>query len=170
MGKYTIIGRQRNGTIISGYILRENATGRIGAFPKETVYRLAIDKQINDVITQEYNGRITMKGTKYKISDLPNYDENGKIIPREQKSEMNAPKMIINGKVVDGKNVVAYRVARVVNGVVTHQTILDRDSVIKYAKSGAIANVRYQKSNGADILRGVDCNLAKLPIIEKSYA
>ena len=166
MSRYTIIGRQRNGTVILGYILKDEQTGNIGVFPKETVYRLAMNKQINDVITQEYNGKITMKGTKYRISDLPNYDVNGNLIAKEQRNEENKPYLILNGKCIDGKNIVAYRMAMIEGGRVVKEVIVDRRKVMEYAQRGIIANARYQKSNGADILRGVDCKLSSLPIVQ----
>ena len=166
MDKFTIIGRQRNGTTIDGYILRDNETGEVRPYPKRTVYEYAFRKLISDVIVQEYKGKITMKGTKYKISELPCYDEFGNRINKQDTNENLKPKVILNGKCTDGKNIVAYRVAMVIGGVVTNQKLISRAKVMELAKSGAISNARYQQSNGVGILRGVDCKLANLPNVE----
>lgn len=163
MCKYTILGRQRNGTVVVGYVVKDEETNRIGIFSKEDVYRLALAKQINDVVTQNYNGKITMKGTKYRISDLPNYDMDGNIIHSDRQVTESKPQLYLNGKYVDGKNITAYRVAMVENGRVVKEATICRDKVMEFAQRGMIANARHQKSNGIDILRGVGCKLSALP-------
>lgn len=170
MSKYTIIGRQKNGTTIDGYILRDNATGAILPFPKNQVYKLALNKMISDVTAQVYQGRVTMKGTKYRISELPCYDVHGNKISKGNEQYVSKPKVIINGKCTDGKNVTGYRVAVVVDGIIQRQSVLNREKVMELARNGMISNARYQTSNGIGILRGVDCKLANLPNVEYEMA
>lgn len=160
---FTIIGRQTNGTKVDGYILRDLSTNRLVIKSKEEVYELAKNKQIEDVITQEYKGRVILKGTKSKISQLPNYDANGNRVHNEDC--VNKQIVIANGRVMDGKNIVAYKLALIERNMIKKEVMVSRDEMIDLASRGAITNVRHQKSNGEDILRGIGCKLSELPII-----
>lgn len=162
MSKYRIIGRQRFGTNVLKYILNEIGTSNIISIEKEKVYALAFNKQIADVIIQNYNGKINMKGVGYKISDLPCYDEEGNKI-RHDNDKNTKPLVKITGKCADGKSIKAYRISVIDCGRVINERIIPREKVMDLAKNGMISNVRYQRSNGTDILRGVDCKLSELP-------
>lgn len=168
MSKYTIVGRKKNGTFVVGYVLRDNETGAIGAMPRDEVYTLAFNNLISDVNIQEYNGKITMRGTKTKISDLPVYDDNGSIIKSTQAENVNI--LALTGKVMSGKNVIGYRITAYTNGKAAGSKIVNRDTVVRLAKDGKIYGVRYQMSNGVDILRGVEYSISKLPNIQAPVA
>lgn len=163
MGEYTLVGRQTSGTNVIGYIVMENRSGCVMPMRKEIVYKLALNKQISDVVAQNYKGKITMKGVKYKISELPVYDSNGNIIQDSEPQENK--KIYIVYKVVNGKNTLAYGIEIRVGNRTVNSAVLSRDTIIKLAKQGAIENARYQSSNGKDILRGVRCNIAELPSV-----
>lgn len=167
MGKYNIVGRQVNGTNTVGYLVVDVATNRRGVLPRDMVYKLAIDKQINDVIAQVYNGKVVMKGVKQKITELPRYDMAGNRI--ESPSAMEALRyMKLSGKVMSGKAVVGYQVCLFEGNKILKKCILPRPKVINLVKQGSIANARYQSSNGKGLIRGVGCNLAQLPVISES--
>ena len=109
-----------------------------------------------------------MRGTKTKISDLPVYDDNGSIIKSTQAENVNI--LALTGKVMSGKNVIGYRVTAYTNGKAAGSKIVNRDTVVRLAKDGKIYGVRYQMSNGVDILRGVEYSISKLPNIQAPVA
>lgn len=160
MREYTLVGRQTSGTQVIGYVVIENKTGCVMPMLRDTVYKLALNKKITDVTAQEYLGKITMKGNHFKISELPEYDQHGKIVKPASNGEK---KLYIVYKVVDGKSTIGYGINVVQNGVVINTAILKREQVLQLAKAGAIANARSQYSNGKIILRGVDCNINSMP-------
>lgn len=165
MNELRIIGRQTNGTHVLGYILQERISGVIKPASKETTYKLALEKHIENVVAQVYNGKISMKGVNFKVSSLPNYDQNGNLIRNNSENTEQTRKLYLTGRKVDGNTTLGYNVALVVNGKIVRETYLSRQEVMECAQSGMIANARHQKSNGKDILRGVDCNINKLPLI-----
>lgn len=164
MNKYTIIGRKKSGTFVVGYVLRNNETGATGVMSRDDVYTLAFNNLISDVSIQEYNGKITMRGTKTKISELPVYDDNGSIVKSTQPGNVNI--LALTGKVMSGKNVIGYRITAYTNGKAAGSKVVNRDTVMRLAKDGKIYGVRYQMSNGVDILRGVEYSISKLPNIQ----
>lgn len=172
MKTYKIIGRQRESTTITKYVLVENETGKIITASKEEVYKAAFNKLIEGVSIQRYNGKIIMKGIGFKISELPSYDEAGNILNKSSgKDGIQKSKVLITGKYCSGKNIIGYRISIIDRGELIKESILPRDKVIQLAKNGLITNVRCQSSNGENILRGINCNLSKLPQVKvEEYA
>ena len=163
---YTIIGRIKEGTVVVGYVLRDNASGETSFFERNAVYKMAMNKEISDVTVQIYNNKVNMKGTKCAISSLPCYDRNGNLIEKANDSKEPKQYMFLNGRVMDGKSVIAYRIAVVENGKIVKQGIFDRKRVFDIARTGVITNVRYQQCNGVGILRGLNCKLSNLPVVK----
>lgn len=163
---YTIIGRQTSGVEVTGYVVKENSTGAIKLIPKDGVYIMALSKQISNVTAQKFKDKIVMKGIGTKLSDLPKYDKDGRLIEKAEKGNNNKLRITITGKVVQGKGIVAYRVHYVNPSIQkSGDVILPKNKVFKYAKDGYITNARFQESNGKGILRGIDCRLASLPMV-----
>lgn len=163
MGEFTLIGRQTSGANVIGYVLISNTNRKILRLSKEEVYKLAMEKKISDVVAQEYNGRVNMRGTKYKISSLPNYDDKGKIIDKETKEKLPRQRILLTTRLTSGKNTIGYGLTLVQHGGIIKEVMLSREKVMELAKKGFIDNARYQSSNGKDILRGVGCNINGLP-------
>lgn len=163
MRPYTIMGRQVKGTKVIGYILYKVDTNETICLPRDDVYKLAMNKQVNDVTAQEYNGAITIKGTKHKLNSLPKYDINGKLLSNNNTEDQINVSIIY--KIVNGKNIIGYGIEVKSGDNIIKSTTLSKEDVIVMAKQGIISNVRYQRNNGKDILRGVGCNMSDIPSI-----
>lgn len=162
--KYMVIGRYVSGVNVLGYVLRRNSDGETQLFSRSEVEVMAFKKQIGNMSAQRYKGRIVIKGTDCRLSDLPNYDSNGNIISSEIKSGDKNEAIYITARVLDGKNITGYMVSLICNGVPVGNKSISRDKVIELAKMGHIANARVQMSGSNYVLRGHNCKLAKLPI------
>ena len=166
MIRYSLLGRQREGTSIIGYILNDNVNNQIVTVTKNKAYELAFNKMIKDVTIQYYNGKIIMKGIGFKVSELPDYDLKGNLIVKNEPVVRETKKVLLTGKYFDGKNIAGYKITVVLGNTILQEYMASREKVMELAAKGLITNARYQKSNGVGILRGVDCKLSQLPLIE----
>ena len=113
--KYMVIGRYVSGVNVLGYVLRRNSDGETQLFSRSEVEVMAFKKQIGNMSAQRYKGRIVIKGTDCRLSDLPNYDSNGNIISSEIKSGDKNEAIYITARVLDGKNITGYMVSLICN-------------------------------------------------------
>lgn len=162
--KYMVIGRYVSGVSVLGYVLRRNSDGDVSLYSRGEVEIMASKKQIGNITTQKYKGKIIMKGTDCKLTDLPNYDINCNIISDSIKSGSKHEAIYITARILDGKTTTGYMVSLICNGVSVGNKTVSREKVIELAKMGHIANARVQMSGKSAVLRGHNCELAKLPI------
>ncbi|MBR1453578.1 MAG: hypothetical protein IJ593_02920 [Lachnospiraceae bacterium] len=162
---YEIIGRQTDGVKVSGYVLHNCMTGVNEIVTRDECYSMAMNKQIKNITVQIYDGKVTMKGVNYKVSELPRYDMNGnRIVIEEAPKVVN--KIFVTGKIYNGKHIDKYRVTLFTNGKPVDNRIITKDELYELAAKGKIANARCQKLNNEYILRGINYNLSKLPVLE----
>ena len=163
MTKYKLVGRCLDGVRVEGYIVQELKTGRTVFAPKDTVDKLALSRQIENCVTQKYNGEIKIKGKGCKIVNLPLCDKNGRLIGRDNKvKEKEKGDWEIVGRIMNKQRTLGYRL-RYNDGYNMKVTDKRRDDVILMAKHKLISNARVQLSKGESILRGVGCELTQLP-------
>lgn len=160
--RYIVIGRYTEGVSILGYMVQDLATGEKAVLNRKNVEMLALNKNIENVTAQVYNGKVIMKGSNCKLSELPKYDKHGNLITATQKQPTVTEEIIITDRIGDGKTITGYVVALINNGVKCSEARLSREKVMELARDGKIANARVQMSNGKPVLRGVKCELAKL--------
>lgn len=165
---YTIIGRVMNGVEVEGYILEECSTKQRRYECKKTTYLLALSKQINNAQAQKSNGAIVMKGTNgCKLINLRKYNKDGTPVSTDGKDGVRKVLLTLTGKIIQGKGILGYTATYIDTATgAKGGTVLTRSQAMECARLGVITNARYQKSNGAEILRGVDYKLASLPIVK----
>ena len=152
--KYSIIARYMDGVRVIGYMLEDTNGGHV-RMSKQAVEKLALNKQIINCTAQRYDNGVVLKGIGCKISQLKNIclsckeskkvDKRGEIVKR----------------VINGKNTIGY-VILTYNG---DSKTISRDKTLEFARNGAFKNARAQMSKNEILLRGVNCELAKLPIV-----
>jgi len=159
---YYIIARYMDGVRVVGYEV-ESVEGHRDRMTKRQVEELALNKQIINCTAQKYTNpkknkeTVVLKGVGCKLSDLPTIRLN-------KKSGEIDKRGVIVARIVDGKNTVSYAI-RKYNGEITS---VSRDNTMLLARKGALKNARAQRSKGELLMRGVKCDLAKLPIVKES--
>lgn len=162
--EYNIVGRVTEGTSVVGYMVKSEYTGSQGFLTKKAVEEMALNKQINNVSVQYYNGKVMLKGRGCKLSSLPNYDRSEHLIEKEiPKVEDVNEEIVITGRCLGVKGKSHYIITLISNGKKIKSRVIDREYALKLAKEGSISNARVQLSNGTPVLRGVNCDLAHLP-------
>ena len=155
---YNIIGRYMDGVRVVGYEL-ESTDGERLRLPKKVVEELALNKQIINCTAQKYTnpntGELTvvLKGVDCKLSSLPY------VSMKKSKKKIDKRGVIVE-RLVEGKNTVGY-VVQLHNG---ERKSFRREQIMELARKGSLKNARAQMFKGQLLLRGVDCELAKLPI------
>lgn len=159
--EYRIVGRYMKGVEVLGYHLVDRV-GRDGFAKKEAVYELALDNNISNCKAQLYNGVIVLKGVGCKLSELPVMDVDTKRIRGRGVENTRVRLYRISGRIFKGKQVIGYRIT----DINRNESDIRKSDAILLAKSGSIENARVQMNNGKEILRGVNCDLAQLPLIQ----
>lgn len=165
--RYIAIGRYTEGVNVLGYVLQDILTGNKALVSRQEVEMMAINRAIGNISAQVYDGKIIMKGLNCKLSELANYDSNGNIISRQSKKSENSEDIVITARIIEGKSTVGYVVALRNNGAKCEEKRVSREQILNLARRGYISNARVQMSNGKPVLRGVNCELAKLPSTKK---
>lgn len=156
---YCIIGRYMDGVRVIGYEM-ESVDGQRDRMTKRQVEELALNKQVINCTAQKYinpktnEETIVLKGVGCKLSSLPYISLN------KNKGKVDKRGLIIE-RIVDGKNTLGY-VVELHSGEVKNIT---REQTMMLARKGSLKNARAQMSRGELLLRGVKCDLAKLPVI-----
>ena len=161
---YAIVGRYMDGVRVIGYDLETVGEGKRLRLPKKAVETLALNKQIINCTAQKYTDpktnkvMVVLKGVGCKISDLPCININK---PEKKDKRAVIVKRIVEGKYTYGYTVLTYS---------GEERDLTREQVMELARRGALKNARAQMLKGKLLLRGVNCELAKLPIKKVSEA
>lgn len=161
--RYIAIGRYTEGVNVLGYVLKELSSGSTALVCRQEVENLAINRLVSNISAQIYGGKIIMKGLNCKLSELTNYDSTGNIISKQSKKLENKEDIVISARIIEGKSTIGYVVTLRSNGIKCGEKRLSRDKVLELARNGYISNARVQMSNSKPVLRGVNCELAKLP-------
>lgn len=164
------IGRYTEGVNVLGYIIKDLSTGESKLLPRADVEKLALDKKICNITAQVYCGKILIKGIDCKLSSLPNYDSKGRLIDKTENVNRKQEGLMVTARIMNGKSTTGYVLALLTNGAKCGEKRLSKDKVIQLAEDGHIMNLRVQKSNGKYVLRGVNCELAKLPSIKQNVS
>lgn len=165
--KYIVIGRYAEGVNVLGYVLQDTITGQTNLMPRSTVEELAMNKFIGNISAQIYGGKVILKGLNCKLSSLPNYDSNGNIVTKQDKKCQTSEELKLSARILSGKTTIGYVISVLNNGVECNKKKISREDTMKLARKGLISNARVQMSNGKPVLRGVSCELAKLPSLRK---
>ena len=160
----TVIGRCMDGVKVVGYVAMDNSTKDKIYFNKEQFQNLVIHKKVLNCTGQVYEDKIVIKGVNCQLARLQRYDLNGNKI-NNINTEDKTNKLEIIGKITDSKEVIGYRIMYISNGQIKHKD-LRRQTVLDLAKDKKIKNARVQMSNNRILLRGVNCDLSKLPSIQ----
>lgn len=166
--KYMAIGRYTKGVSVLGYMLQDINSGAVRMIERQMVEKIALNKQINNITAQLFDGKIVMKGINCKISALPNYDSSGRLVTKSDENNQRLNEVNIIGRLLDGKSTVGYILGITTNGVKCGEKCVSREKTLEIAKMGKISNARVQMSNDEAVLRGVGCKLAKLPSVKYS--
>ena len=179
--KYEIVGRISQGQTIVAYKVRDRETGEIDSIEKGIVEQLALNKQVYNCKAQLYNNLVNLKGIGCKLSDLPKYDKEDRllVVTHKQVKAKASPEYKLVARQTDGHAICGYVAIRVSNIKVDKEEpvglqvdtpsgklyILSRDEAYDLAKDKKIENVRAQTYGDNKILRGAKgLNIAKLPL------
>lgn len=160
-----IVARQIDNGVLTGYILRDSNTKKIIQVDKSVAYEMALNRQINNVRAQIYKGKVSMKGLKFKISDLPAFDKYGNRVEKEQRNNKSEQKNIITHRIIRGRVTVGYAIDTLINGIDIGREVVSKDDTIQLIKEGKISNARCQEHNGRTIIRGNGVDMSSLPKI-----
>lgn len=159
--KYKVVGRCMDGVKVIGYVVINNL-GIKEYKVKDELYQLALDKHVVNCSAQLYDDKVVLKGIGCQLAKLPKLNKYGETI---EKVENNTKTAIIVGKITDRKEVVGYRVQFNDGNNINYKNI-SRDKLLILAKNKKIDNARVQMLNNKMLLRGVNCDLTKLPVYE----
>lgn len=161
--QYEIIGRIPNGTYIAGYVLYNRINGEITTEQKGVVEQLALNKNIYNANAQIYNNIVNLKGINCKLSQLPKYCADGRLIEDKQKSNKNIkPFLRIVGRVQRSREICAYIVEYRDKANKLARKRIEKDKIIDLARNGYIENAKVQLNGGELMLRGVNVDLTTL--------
>lgn len=152
--KYNITARYMDGVKVLGYLL-ETTEGTQAKVTKKKVEELALNKQILNCVAQRYEDGVVLKGVDCKISKIRN-------IYLKKENETVDTRGEIIARVVSGKSTLGY-IIRTFNG---DEKTVSRAKTLEIARKGLLRNARAQQSNDKMLLRGVNCELAKLQTIK----
>lgn len=168
--EYQIIGRYMNGTEVTAYHLMSLESGKSGRYTREQVVFLVGRGQVTNCTGQLYQDKVLLRGNGCSLEDLPVQQEDGSLRNSEQLGHIRKgttgteamQQLILIGCFVKGRNTVGYRVRNAGGGEAT----LNREELLELARNGQIGNARVQQYNGKPILKGVGCDLKKLPRVD----
>lgn len=160
--RYEIIGRITQGTTVVAYMINDRTNNSKSKLEKCIIEQLALNKQIYNCTAQVYENIVNLKGINCKLSKLPKYTEDGKIIEDVDKPKKKVvPDLKIVGKVQSGRSIVAYVIAPLNDS--SKLMKLSKDNVLQLAQDGRLSNAKVQMNNGDIMLRGASgFNLSQL--------
>ncbi len=164
--RYMAVGRYIDGVNVLGYLLRDSHTQKVNLIDRKTVENLALNKLIGNITAQLYEGKVILKGVNCKLNTLPSCDHEGNIKSLSQIKIPLGDKLVITSRIMNKKNIIGYVIQLMCNGVQVDKKSISREDVLRLAKDGYITNARVQYFNRKPVLRGVNCDLAQLPIIK----
>lgn len=150
---FIVEARIMSGVSVVGYRLK-CPDGSSITMGREDVEKLALDKRLINVTAQRHvvNGvqHVVLKGINCKLKDLPK-------IKADRKQEKAKHEIVM--RVTDGKQTCGY-----VLDCDGEKRLFNRNEVMNAARIGLVSNARVQASGDKYVLRGVGCDLAKLPV------
>lgn len=180
---YNVTGRYMDGQRLVAYHL-VGEDGSQAKEPKERVIILIQQGLISNMRLQVgANGEAIIRGKKINLNNLPVYDEGKQQFRHDDISQSAANSSVsVKKSTVDNANPMGqYRILKRImmknkclgyeiqdmSGKITRKK---RDDVVKLATQKLIGNAVANRYNGEDgklhiVLRGVDCDLAKLPML-----
>ena len=164
--KYEVVGRCLDGVTVLGYYTKELSSGKIALLNREAIEKMALDKLIKNVTAQFYDGRVMLKGTDIKLNSLPCFDAEGNRLERQTKVRHNNQTLMLSARILDGRTIIGYVIDLIEDGMVKNRKQITREQAIELAREGRITNARVQMSNGIPVLRGVNCELARLDSVK----
>ena len=162
----TLIGRCLNGVKVVGYVIMDKNTKIVRVISKEETDYLVMNKAVDNCIGQIYEGKVLLKGLNCKLIDLPNYGLDGRLITKEiSQTEKNQAYLSITARIMKGKSTIGYVIYGLGNSGEAMEKNIEREKVLTLAQEGKLTNARAQKFNNKLLLRGVNCELAQLPVV-----
>ena len=166
--EYQIVGRYMDGKEVTAYHLQSIDTGKSGRYTREQIIYLVGRGQVTNCTGQLYQDKVILRGNGMNLDDLPVQYEDGKSrnmdkLGRVKKGTDVADAMtqfMIIGIIKYGRNTVGYTLQNAGYGIKRFK----RDQVIELAEQGKIGNASIQNYRDRKILRGINCNLAELPV------
>lgn len=164
---YRVVGRYMNGSNVTGYHLIGSDGSQIRVTKDYIVY--LIGKGVVENMRVQANGnKLILRGRGVNLNELPIYDEK-----REEFRGNNKGKVISMGEMVVTKRIMYKNkcLGYMVRDVSGKEWKLSREKVKELALKKMIKNVtaqKYRDPNSGEvklILRGVGCDLSKLPIL-----
>jgi len=171
--EYALVGRYMSGKTVVGYHLQALETGKNGRYTNEQFAYLVGRDQVVNCSGQIYNDTVLYRGTNgTEINALPVMQEDGSIsrtnnvghIRRDDTAQDVMNKLTFIAKIKEGRNTVGYVVQN--NG--GQQKSVSYNQAYELARSGKIGNARAQVYQGKPIIKGVNCDLNSLPIVNNN--
>jgi hypothetical protein len=164
---YRVVGRYMNGSNVTGYHLIGSDGSQVKVTKEHIVY--LIGKGVIENMRVQANGnKLILRGRGVNLNELPIYDEK-----KEEFRGNNRGKVVSMGEMELTKRIMYKNkcLGYMVRDVSGKEWKLSREKVIDLALKKLIKNVTVQKYNDSTlgkvrlILRGVGCDLSKLPIL-----
>lgn len=168
--EYQIVGRYMDGKEVTAYHLQSLDNGKAGRYTREQVAYLVGRGQVTNCEGQIYQDKLLLRGKGMSLEDLPVKQENGELsrtdnigkVRRGTSASGAMEQVLIVGTLKRGRNTVGYVVQNAGGG----QRNIEREQLLSLAKEGRIGNARTQMYQGKMILKGVNCDISKLPCTE----
>lgn len=165
--EYQIVGRYMDGKEVTAYHLQSLSTGKAGRYTREQVVYLVGRGQITNCEGQIYQDKVILRGKGVSLESLPVKQEDGALSKTDSLGKIRKgasaadamTQVMIVGTLVRGRNVLGYVVENAGGG--QHQ--VKRDVLLDLASKGKVGNARTQTYKGTVILKGIGCDLTKLP-------
>lgn len=168
--QYQIVGRYMDGKEVTAYHLQSLDSGKAGRYSREQTAYLVGRGQVTNCSGQIYQDKLLLRGVDCSLDDLPVQQENGELrrkdnIGHVRKGTSGGEAMeqtLVIGRIAQGRNIVGYIIKNAGNG----KMAVDRVKFLELARSGRIGNARVQMYQGKPIIKGVNCNLQQLPVVD----
>lgn len=160
--RYEIVGRISKGTSVIAYMLKDKTLDTVDSVEKGVVEQLALNKQIYNCTAQVYGELVNLKGINCKLSKLPKYNEDGKLIDEVPKHKIKAEADLkIVGKMTEGRVITDYVVIHIKQP--DNFMRVPKDTVLQLALDGRFVNAKAQMNGNELMLRGTQgANLNQL--------
>ena len=168
---YQIVGRYMDGKAVTAYHLQSLETGKAGKYTREQVAYLVGRDQVTNAEAQIYQDKLLLRGKGMSLDDLPVQQENGTLSRTENIGKVRKgvtggdamTQVLLVGSVKAGTRTLGYVIQNAGGG----KSVIKRDELIEMARTGRVGIARVQQYNGKYILKGVNCDLSKLPVIDR---
>lgn len=164
--EYVVVRKYTQGNEVDSYVLRNTATGEGKPYTRIQVIYLVGRGQVKNMDAQLYKNKVLLRGIETKLTDLDTVKKplTEEAVAQEQ-ARMDEKILEITASIKRGRKNVGYMVK---NDMTGEQKPFTRDKVIKLALKKQIKNASVQRDNVNDsyIIRGENCRLSSLPVID----